>query len=77
MSRPALEVADVVRARGRQFLKRFKSSLSYQLLKAFRAIERCRTAALGGHIAGSGTPPPDENPTERKYSPLVNDFKIG
>jgi hypothetical protein len=28
-------------------------------------------------IAGSGTPPPDENSTERKYSPLVNDFKIG
>lgn len=49
MSRPALEVADVVRARGREFLKRFKSSRSYQLLKAFRAVERCRTAALGGH----------------------------
>jgi len=49
MSRPALEVADIVRARGRQFLKRFKSSVNYQLLKAFRAVERCRTAALGGH----------------------------
>ena len=49
MSRPALEVADVVRARGKQFLKRFKSSLSYQQLKAYRAVERCRTAALGGH----------------------------
>jgi hypothetical protein len=49
MSLPALEVADVVRARGRQFLRRFKSSCSYQLLKAFRAVERCRIAALGGH----------------------------
>src|ERR1035441_9248984 len=49
MSRPALEVADIVRARGRQFLKRFKSSRRYQLLKACRAVERCRTAALGGH----------------------------
>ena len=32
-----------------RFLKRFKSSRSYQQLKVFRAIERCRTAALGGH----------------------------
>ena len=49
MIRPALEVADILRAQGRQFLKRFRSSLSYPLLKAFRAVERCRTAALGGH----------------------------
>ena len=47
--RPAIEVADVVRAKGRQFLERFKSSLSYQQLKAYRAVLRCRTAALGGH----------------------------
>ena len=45
----AIEVADIVRARGRQFLKRFKAILSYQTLKAFRAVWRCRTAALGGH----------------------------
>jgi hypothetical protein len=49
MTRPAIEVADIVRARGRQFLQRFKAILSYQQLKAFRAVERCRTAALGGH----------------------------
>ena len=49
MMRPAIEVADVVRAKGRQFLQRFKSSLSYQQLKAYRAVLRCRTAALGGH----------------------------
>jgi len=49
MTRPAIEVADIVRARGRQFLKRFKAILSYQTLKAFRAVWRCRTAALGGH----------------------------
>jgi len=49
MSRPAIEVADIVRARGRQFLKRFKAILSYQTLKAFRAVWHCRTAALGGH----------------------------
>ena len=49
MTRPALEVADIVRRKGRQFLQRFKAILSYQQLKAFRAVERCRTAALGGH----------------------------
>ncbi len=49
MTRPAIEVADIVRAKGRQFLERFKAILSYQELKAYRAVERCRTAALGGH----------------------------
>jgi hypothetical protein len=49
MTRPALEVADIFRRKGRQFLQRFKAVLSYQQLKACRAVERCRTAALGGH----------------------------
>lgn len=49
MSRPAIEVADIVRAKGRQFLQRFKAVFSYQALKAFRAVLRCRTRALGGH----------------------------
>jgi hypothetical protein len=49
MTRPAIEVADIVRAKGRQFLERFRTVLSYQQLKACRAVERCRTAALGGH----------------------------
>ncbi len=49
MTRPAIEVADIVRAQGRQFLQRFKATLSYQVLKAYRAVARCRTAALGGH----------------------------
>jgi hypothetical protein len=49
MNRPAIEVADIVRAKGRQFLERFKTILSFQQLKAIRAVERCRTAALGGH----------------------------
>ena len=48
MTRPAIEVADIVRRKGRQFLQRFKAVLSYQQLKAYRAVERCRTAALGG-----------------------------
>ena len=49
MTRPAIEMADIVRHKGRQFLERFKAVLNYQQLKAYRAVERCRTAALGGH----------------------------
>jgi hypothetical protein len=49
MTRPAIKVADVVRAKGRQFLERFQSILSYLQLTAYRAVLRCRTAALGGH----------------------------
>ena len=49
MTRPTLEVADILRAQGDRFLDRYRSSFGFQQLKAFRAILRCRTAALGGH----------------------------
>jgi hypothetical protein len=49
MTRPAVEVADILRAQGRRFLDRYRSSLDFQQLKVLRAIQRCRTAALGGH----------------------------
>ena len=50
MSRPAVEVADILRAQGNRFLDRYEKTFDFQQLKAFRAILRCRTAALGGHI---------------------------
>jgi hypothetical protein len=50
MTRPTLEVADILRARGDHFLDRYRSSFGFQQRKAFRAIQRCRTAALGGHV---------------------------
>jgi hypothetical protein len=50
MSRPAVEVADILRAQGNRFLDRYNKSFSFQQLKAFRAIQNCRTAALGGHL---------------------------
>jgi len=50
MSRPAVEVADILRAQGERFLDRYGKSLDFQQLKAYRAIQRCRTAALGGHL---------------------------
>jgi hypothetical protein len=49
MTPPTLEVADILRAHGDRFLDRYRSSFGFQQLKAFRAIQRCRTAALGGH----------------------------
>lgn len=50
MSRPPLEVADVVREHGVAFLARYGSTLSGEQQRALRAIAVCRTAALGGHI---------------------------
>ena len=50
MTRPVVEVADILRAQGTRFLDRYRSTFSFQQLKAFRAIWCCRTAALGGHI---------------------------
>jgi hypothetical protein len=50
MNRPTLEVADIFRARGDSFIDRNESRISYQQLKVMRAITRCRTAALGGHV---------------------------
>jgi len=49
MTRPTFEVADILRGQGNRFLDRYRSSFGFQQLKAFRAILRCRTAALGGH----------------------------
>ena len=50
MSRPPLEVADVVRQHGDAFLQRYGHILSGEQHRALRAIALCRTAALGGHI---------------------------
>jgi Putative transposase/Transposase zinc-binding domain len=47
MSRPTVEVADIFRAQGDNFID--QHTLGIQQLKVIRAITRCRTAALGGH----------------------------
>jgi hypothetical protein len=49
MSRPTLEVADILRASGSSFRERYGSHLALQHRKVMDAIVRCRTAALGGH----------------------------
>ena len=50
MSRPPLEVADIIRAAGEAFIERNRHWLRWKHVKVLRAIERCRTAALGGHL---------------------------
>jgi hypothetical protein len=49
MNRPPLEVADIIRAVGKGFIEKHRSWLTGLHLKVLSAIERCRTAALGGH----------------------------
>jgi len=49
MTRPTLKVADILRVQANRFLDRYRLIFGFQQLKAFRAIPRCRTAALGGH----------------------------
>ena len=49
MTRPTLEVADILRASGNSFWERHGSHLAWQHRKVMDAIVRCRTAALGGH----------------------------
>ena len=50
MSEHRLEVADVFRTYGDDFLARWGQVLSRQQRKAFEDIRTCRTAALGGHV---------------------------
>ena len=50
MNAPPFEVAAIVRAAGRSFIEKNRSRLHWQHLRVLRAIERCRTAALGGHL---------------------------
>jgi hypothetical protein len=50
MDRPPLEVADVIRAAGPEFLERARMCFDRQHWKTLNAILRCRTAALGGHV---------------------------
>ena len=50
MSRPPLEVADLIRTAGATFIERNRKWISWKHVKVLLAIARCRTAALGGHL---------------------------
>jgi hypothetical protein len=50
MNRPAHELADVIRAFGREFEKQYGHTISPTQRRALRDLVRCRTAVLGGHV---------------------------
>jgi hypothetical protein len=50
MTRPPLEVADVIRAAGNAFFECSRKWFTWLHLKVMTAIVCCRTSALGGHI---------------------------
>ena len=50
MSRPKLEVADIFRDHGAAWRSANAGRISLGQFKVISAIERCRTAALGGHV---------------------------
>jgi hypothetical protein len=50
MSRPPLEVADLIRTAGAAFIERNRPWIRWKHVKVLLAIARCRTAALGGHV---------------------------
>ena len=51
MVRPALEIADIFRDHGAAWRVANAGHVSLEQMKVMSAIERCRTAALGGHVA--------------------------
>jgi len=50
MSKPSLEVADLLRSAGDAFIERNCQWIRWKHVKVLLAIRRCRTAALGGHL---------------------------
>lgn len=51
MARTALELADIFREHGAAWRDANAGHVSLGQMKVMSAIERCRTAALGGHVA--------------------------
>jgi len=51
MTRPSLEVADIFCDHGLAWRNANRGHVSLDQMKVMSAIERCRTAALGGHVA--------------------------
>jgi hypothetical protein len=50
MARPRFEVAEVFRQYGEDYRNKYGSSMSPGQRRVMRAIEICRTSALGGHV---------------------------
>jgi hypothetical protein len=52
MTRPHLDVAEVIRSCYDEFLRRYGATLTPQQRRALDDLTACRTAALGGHVLG-------------------------
>jgi hypothetical protein len=52
MTRPRLEVAEVIRSCRDAFLRRYGAGLTSERRRALDDLTACRTAALGGHVPG-------------------------
>jgi Putative transposase/Transposase zinc-binding domain len=52
MSRPRLDVAEVIRSCRDEFLEKYGSRLTPEQQRALNDLGSCRTAALGGHVLG-------------------------
>jgi hypothetical protein len=50
VTRPPFEVADIIRAHGDRFVETHQAWLTALHRRVLRALARCRTAALGGHL---------------------------
>jgi hypothetical protein len=73
-SRPAHEIADVIRLYGHDFLGTWGPRLSAAQKLVLRALARCRTAALGGHLErcdnpGCGHQRPAYNSCRNRHCP--------
>jgi len=72
MTRPTLEVADILHASGNSFWERHGSHYAWQHRKVMDAIVRCRTAALGGHrdqCSGCGHQATSYNSCRNRHCP--------
>jgi len=70
VSRPRFEVADVVREHGEQYRRAYTPSAAQQ--KVMGHLQRCRTAALGGHLdrcADCGHERPSYNSCRDRHCP--------
>jgi hypothetical protein len=70
--RPALEVADVLRAHGASYLAAHGPHLSRDQVRAVKELALCRTAALGGHTeqcTGCGTQRISYNSCRNRHCP--------
>src|SRR6266853_926744 len=82
MSRPLLELADLVRTAGVAFLWRNRQWIRWTHIKVLLAIARCRTAAIGTAqsvrrlLGNGGSPRAEQNFCPRATSMLSSPYPM-